>query len=224
MRRFAVKEIFRTIQGEGYHAGKRSVFVRFTGCNVWSGREEDRERDSAKGVCALWCDTDFVGTDGERGGSYTVDELLYQMHEARGDSLDTIAVFTGGEPGLQLTADLVETCQDCGFTVHVETNGSRDLPSNVDWTTLSPKPPMAVRGIALGYDEVKVVFDGTTSTPDPAEYEKYANGGSSGRLYVQPLDYGNGLMNASASACIGYVLRHPNWRMSFQMHKMLGMP
>lgn len=215
MKKYAVKECFLTLQGEGAHAGSRAVFVRFAGCNVWSGREEDRARDTAKGACARWCDTAFVGTDGHRGGLYTAEELAQVVRTTWNMAGEkALAVFTGGEPALQLDEVLVHTLQAANVKVHVETNGSHALPGAVDWVTLSPKPPMkVVQGWA---DEVKVIYP----CFDPLEYERFAGEGIS--FFVQPLDDLN--RKANLQACIDFVLKHPRWRISLQQHKILNLP
>jgi 7-carboxy-7-deazaguanine synthase len=213
---YTVKEAFLTIQGEGAWSGHRAVFVRFAGCNVWSGLERDREAHSVKGGCALWCDTDFRGTDGKNGGVYSAADLVERVVSLWTESLPPtapppVAVFTGGEPSLQLDARLVDAMKAAGVRVHVETNGTKLLPSAVDWVTLSPKPPAEV--VAQRYDEVKVVYPFC----DPAAYAKHAP-----LRFLQPLDVpGRGPTTREA---VAYVLEHPEWRLSLQTHKLIGVP
>ncbi len=215
-RLYAVKEVFMTLQGEGQWSGSAAVFCRFTGCNIWSGKEEHRERDSKKGVCAKWCDTDFVGTDGSHGGKYKVEELVKKFDELwAGDDGRKMVVFTGGEPSLQLDDELVDELRQAGWKSHVETNGYKPLPKRLDWVTLSPKPPL--KPCKQRYDEVKVVYDGTTNTADPLEYYSFAR-----NRYVQPLDGPE--QEASLAACLAYVQQYSAWRLTLQTHKILGVP
>lgn len=213
MSKYAIKEAFLTIQGEGYHAGRRAVFVRFSGCNVWSGREQDRERDAAKGLCARWCDTDFNGTDGTHGGKYTADQLAALVVNLWNHHTPPTVVFTGGEPSLWLDENLMDALDAAEvFSIHVETNGSNELPSRVDWVTLSPKPPMRV--VQQHYDEVKVIYP----IFNPLEYQDMAK-----HRFVQPLD-ADDHGDAAVKACINFVMRNPLWRMSLQTHKIVGVP
>jgi 7-carboxy-7-deazaguanine synthase len=213
---YAVKEMFYTLQGEGAHAGTPAVFVRLTGCNLWSGREADRERDAAKGVCARWCDTDFRGTDGAHGGRYTAPDLVrvaVALWPAP-SGLKT-AVLTGGEPTLQLDAALVSAFHDAGFRVHVETNGTGTVPTHVDWVTVSPKPPAAPR--LQRYNEVKAVLC------DGHNVEQWAH--LAPLCYLQPLWCADERARTeNVERCIRYVMAHPHWRLSLQTHKMVGLP
>jgi len=210
---YVVKEVFYTIQGEGAHAGHPAVFVRFAGCNLWSGREEDRQRDAAKGVCALWCDTDFRGTDGENGGRYEAAELAAVAADIGRNC--GMVVLTGGEPSLQVDDALVLALSDRGFKVHVETNGTKALPPTVDWITLSPKPPAAA--VPQRYDEVKVIFGGV------GDVEQFA--WLAPRAYLQPRWFEDpSKREASVRKCAEYVLHHPRWTMGVQLHKMMGLP
>ena len=211
---YPVKEAFLTLQGEGAHAGRRAVFVRFAGCNVWSGREEHRARDTAKGCCAAWCDTAFVGTDGVNGGTYSAVQLVGVARELWGTYGRRTVVFTGGEPSLVLDRALVDEFHDAGFLVHVETNGSKELPRGCDWVTLSPKPPMEV--VHQQYDEVKVVYP----VIDPVPWEAYAP-----MHFVQPLDEANeNHREANVRDAIDFVMKHPRWRLGAQNHKSWGLP
>jgi len=215
---YAVKEVFVTIQGEGTWSGSKAVFVRLSGCNIWTGREEHRERDSAKGVCALWCDTDFVGTDGINGGKYnecSLVELCDNLWDA--SEGNKIVVFTGGEPSLQLTEELVQEFLEYGWRVHVETNGARCLPPNVTWACLSPKPPFVP--YKQRYDEIKVPYDGTKRTANPLNYQDNTR---EINYFVQPLDLDGD--TASMRACVDFVMANPKWRVTLQSHKILGVP
>ena len=206
---YAVKEIFLTLQGEGAHAGRVAVFCRFSGCNLWSGREADR--DSA--VCRF-CDTDFVGTDGTLGGRYATADQLADMIAAQwtGTSTNRYTVLTGGEPLLQLDEGLVAALHGEGFQIALETNGTLPVPPGVDWICVSPKadaPLAQARG-----QELKLVYpqDGV----DPARFEAMAFE----RFSLQPMD-GPDVIENTARA-IDYCLRHPQWRLSLQTHKTIG--
>lgn len=204
---FYVKEIFLTLQGEGFHVGTVAVFCRFSGCNVWSGIEQHRERDARNGVCARWCDTDFRGQDGPNGGKFDAAHLVAKILEIAGKC--RVVVFTGGEPGLQMTDDLVKECHAAGLKVCVETNGSRLLPSGIDWICLSPKPPMPV--VEQRYDEVKVVYPSV----EPTEWATVAP-----HRFIQPQ---HGSPDAT-NACIEFLKENSDWRLSIQTHKLLSIP
>ena len=221
---YTVKEIFITLQGEGYWSGSKALFVRFSGCNIWSGRPETREKDSAKGLCAKWCDTDFVGTNGINGGKYTVEQLVAKCNEVWTEAspkeliCSRRVVFTGGEPSLQLGFDLVQEFKCNGWFTHVETNGYKVLPSNLDWICLSPKPPLMP--IKQRYDEVKVPYNGTDETANPLEYAEFAN-----HKFIQPLDLKDDAVNLiSNKACIEFIMQNPEWRVTLQTHKYLNLP
>lgn len=211
MKRYAIHEVFRTLQGEGAHAGTPAVFVRFAGCNVWSGHPEHRERDTAKGVCAAWCDTEFRGTEGENGGVLTGSDLARRVLDIWNRPTPVIAVCTGGEPALQLDADLVAAFHAERIRVHVETNGSKVLPFALDWVTLSPKPPMLV--VSQHYDEVKVIYPAGI---DPLPYGHFAE-----IRFVQPLD--DLARKLNTDRCVDFVMAHPGWRLSLQTHKDIGL-
>ncbi len=204
---YTVKEIFYTLQGEGVHTGRAAVFCRFAGCNLWSGQERDR----ATAVCQF-CDTDFVGTDGDGGGKFaTADELARAVAEKwpASDAGKRFVVCTGGEPLLQLDAALIDALHRQNFVIAIETNGTVAVPDGVDWVCVSPKanaPLVVTRG-----DELKVVYPQTT---DPAVYEglEFAN------WFIQPMD---GPAEA-VGAAIRYCAEHPRWRLSLQTHKLIG--
>ena len=215
---YAVKEVYPSIQGEGFYAGIACVFLRFSGCNAWSGREQDRERDVEKACCARWCDTDFVGIDGTGGGRYLSAEKLADVVErVWGEEREYRAVVaTGGEPSLQLDDALVGELLSRGFRVHVETNGTRPLPPSCTWVTLSPKPPLEV--VAQRYDEVKVVYGGVGEDVD--RWRTMAKIG-----YLVPMwTESEGLRRAIAARCAAHVRRNPSWRMGAQAHKFAGLP
>jgi 7-carboxy-7-deazaguanine synthase (Cx14CxxC type) len=206
---YAVKEIFLTLQGEGGQAGRPAVFCRFAGCNLWSGREEDR----AGAVCTF-CDTDFVGMDGPGGGRFADAEALAGAIEAawRGGPADRLVVLTGGEPLLQLDGALIAALHARGFSLALETNGTLAAPDGVDWICVSPKadaPLAQTRG-----QELKLVFP--QAGVDPARFEGLAFE----RFLLQPMDGPD--REANTAAAIAYCLAHPRWRLSVQTHKYIG--
>jgi 7-carboxy-7-deazaguanine synthase len=206
---YAVKEIFLTLQGEGAQAGRPAVFCRFAGCNLWSGREADR----AAAQCTF-CDTDFVGTDGTRGGSYRDAAALADViaDEWGPPRAHRFAVLTGGEPLLQVDAALLDALHARGFTVAVETNGTLEPPAGLDWICVSPKAGAPLR-IRAGH-ELKLVY------PQPDAPPEAFAGLAFERFSLQPMD-GPALADNTARA-IDYCLRHPQWRLSLQTHKTLG--
>ena len=207
---YAVKEIFLTLQGEGVQAGRRAVFCRFSGCNLWSGREQDR----AKAVCRF-CDTDFVGTDGTLGGKYVDAAALVQVIAAswgKGEG-DRFVVLTGGEPMLQVDAALIDALHGAGFTIAIETNGTHAVPRNIDWICVSPKAGSDL--VQTSGDELKLVWPQSGSDLDRLVSLDFAH-----RL-IQPLDDANAADNVRA--CIDLVLGDPRWRLSVQTHKALGL-
>ena len=207
---YSVKEIFLTLQGEGGQAGKAAVFCRFSGCNLWSGREQDR----ATAVCTF-CDTDFIGTDGEGGGKFTEPEALARAASAQwlGNG-DRLVVVTGGEPLLQLDAPLIAAFKAEGFAIAVETNGTLAAPPGIDCICVSPKANAPV--IQTHGQELKLVWPQMDVDP-----EAFA-GLDFERFYLQPMD-GPG-REANTQACVAYCLSHPQWRLSVQTHKYLGLP
>lgn len=208
---YSVKEIFLTLQGEGGQAGRAAVFCRFTGCNLWSGREQDR----AGAVCAF-CDTDFVGTDGEGGGRFASAEALAEAvaRTWRGGPEDRLVVCTGGEPLLQLDAPLIAALKARGFSIAVETNGTIAAPPGLDWICVSPKADTALT--QTSGQELKLVHP--QAGVDPARFE----GLDFERFYLQPMDGPD--REANTAACVAYCLSHPRWRLSVQTHKYLGLP
>jgi 7-carboxy-7-deazaguanine synthase len=208
---YAVKEIFYTLQGEGANAGRAAVFCRFAGCNLWSGREVDRETAECR-----FCDTDFVGTDGAGGGKFRDAAALALAVEAAwaGGEKDRFVVLTGGEPALQVDAPLLAALHEHKFTIAIETNGTLPLPAGIDWICMSPK---AGTEIALkAGDELKIVYpqDGL----DPASFTAL----DFKRRYVSPMD--GPRLAENTDAAVAYVKAHPSWRLSVQTHKRIGIP
>lgn len=211
---FAVKEIYYTLQGEGVHTGRPAVFCRFSGCNLWTGRESDRGR----AVCQF-CDTDFVGTDGVRGGKYeSATCLAKQIAEAWPERLDVshqrFVVCTGGEPLLQMDQQLVDELHALQFEIAIETNGTLPPPSDVDWLSVSPK--VRAECVVQSGDELKLVFPQYGC--DPRDYE----GLQFRHFYLQPMDGPN--VDENVRLATEYCLEHPRWRLSLQTHKILGLP
>jgi 7-carboxy-7-deazaguanine synthase len=206
---YAVKEIFLTLQGEGLQAGRRAVFLRFAGCNLWSGRELDR----AEAQCRF-CDTDFVGTDGEQGGRYSAAELAGRVREAWGEGERPLVVVTGGEPMLQLDSGLIDALHDARFEIAVETNGTLPAPAGLDWICVSPKAGTEV--VQRSGDELKLVWPQAGIDPEDLLGWDFRH------FLIQPLDGPD--REASTAAAIDYVLHHPRWRLALQTHKLLGLP
>ncbi|NOG69527.1 7-carboxy-7-deazaguanine synthase [Roseicella sp. DB1501] len=208
---YAVKEIFPTLQGEGGQAGRAAVFCRFAGCNLWSGREEDR----AAAVCRF-CDTDFVGLDGEGGGRFADAAALAAAILAawRGGAEGRHVVFTGGEPLLQLDPPLIAAMHDAGFAISVESNGTIAPPPGIDWLCVSPKagaPLRATRG-----EELKLVYPQPGLLPEAVAHLDFRH------FFLQPMDGSD--RAAHTAAAVAYCLRHPRWRLSLQTHKLIGIP
>ena len=207
---YAVKEIFMTLQGEGAHAGRAAVFCRFSGCNLWSGREQDR----SAAICQF-CDTDFVGLDGTLGGRYaTASELADTIaSQWTGGERGRYTILTGGEPLLQVDEDLVAALHARGFEIGIETNGTLAPPAGIDWICVSPK---AGAELVLRHGhELKLIYpqDGA----QPADFEGLAFD----RFSLQPMDGPN--VTANTARATEYCLTHPQWRLSLQTHKMIGM-
>jgi len=205
---YAVKEIFLTLQGEGAHAGRAAVFCRFAGCNLWSGREQDR----ATATCRF-CDTDFVGTDGTLGGRYiSADELADTITAQWVGAADRYTVLTGGEPLLQLDTALLDALHARGFAIAIETNGTIEVPTGVDWICVSPKA--GAEFVVRRGHELKLVYPQTGAQP-----EDFA-GLAFERFSLQPMDGPD--VAANTARAVDYCLRHPQWRLSLQTHKTLG--
>jgi 7-carboxy-7-deazaguanine synthase (Cx14CxxC type) len=210
---YAVKEIYYTLQGEGAHAGRAAVFLRFAGCNLWTGREQDR----ATATCTF-CDTDFVGTDGPGGGKFATPEALADAVTSRWPADDErgtrLVVCTGGEPLLQLDEPLIDALHARGFEVAVETNGTQPAPSGLDWICVSPKaqaPLVLTRG-----DELKLVYPQATAMPEGFAALEFRH------FFLQPMDGPEASRNTALAA--QYCLSHPQWRLSVQTHKAIGLP
>lgn len=211
MKNYKVKELFFTLQGEGFHAGRPAVFCRFTGCNLWTGREEDRD----KAVCQF-CDTDFIGTDGENGGKYSADELADKILSLWPDvsAGKPFVVCTGGEPLLQLDEPLIEALHKRGLEVAVETNGTVEAPKGIDWLCVSPKADSEI--VLTAGDELKLVYPQETAMPDRFESFQFS------QYYLQPMDGPEVLENTQA--CLQYIFKNPKWSLSVQTHKWLNIP
>ena len=207
---YAVKELFLTLQGEGVQAGSRAVFLRFAGCNLWSGREVDR----AEAQCTF-CDTDFVGTDGEGGGKFAGAEALAEAVERRWGqgSASRLVVITGGEPMLQLDSALVDALHARGFRVAIETNGTLPVLDGLDWVCVSPKAGTDV--VQRSGDELKLVWP--QPGIDPAELESW----KFDHFLVQPMDCAE--RQSAIDAAIALAMERPKWRLSLQAHKAAGL-
>jgi len=206
---YAVKEIFLTLQGEGAQAGRRAVFCRFAGCNLWSGREADR----AAAQCRF-CDTDFTGTDGPGGGRFaSADALAEAIAACWGPAQDhRFVVCTGGEPLLQLDEPLTLALHARGFTIAIETNGTQPVVPGVDWVCVSPKAG-AETCLRAGH-ELKLVFPQPDLPPDAVE------GWAFDHFFLQPMDGPDRVANTAAA--VAWCLAHPRWRLSLQTHKLIG--
>jgi 7-carboxy-7-deazaguanine synthase (Cx14CxxC type) len=211
---YAVKEIYYTIQGEGVHTGRPAIFCRFAGCNLWTGREEDR----AQATCRF-CDTDFVGTDGPGGGKFSSAAELAQAVRAKWPiqapaSSRAFVVCTGGEPLLQLDESLVQAFHSCDIEVAIETNGTRLPPASVNWICVSPKIGAAL--VLRAGNELKLVYPQVGGEPEQFEQLKFEN------FYLQPMDGREQEHNTQLA--MRYCLEHPQWRLSLQTHKFLNIP
>lgn len=224
---YAVKEVYYTLQGEGYHSGRPAVFLRFSGCNLWSGREEDRE----SAICRF-CDTDFFGTDGPGGGMFeraedlarhaasVWDSVASGEEDARTFSKESEAslsrrfiVCTGGEPLLQLDVGLVRALHDAGFEIAIETNGTIVPPPDIDWICVSPKSDAPL--VLTTGNEMKLVFPQNGAPPDLYDELNFSH------FYLQPMDGMD--LSANTQTAIEYCLKYPRWKLSLQVHKLLGL-
>jgi len=207
---YLVKEAFLTLQGEGAQAGRAAVFCRFAGCNLWTGREEHR----AMAVCQF-CDTDFVGTDGDGGGKFaTAEGLADQVAAVWGEAEPRLVVVTGGEPMLQLDSDLVAALHTRGFRIAVESNGTLAATPGIDWLCISPKAGTEV--LQRSGDELKLVWP--QEGIDPTELE----GWDFDHFLVQPMDCAT--RDAAVEAAVKLAMERPRWRLSLQAHKVVGLP
>ena len=206
---YSVKEIYLTLQGEGFHTGKHAVFCRFTGCNLWTGLEKDRK----KAICTF-CDTDFVGTDGLNGAKYSSAELLAEKIDElwQKDLKDKLVVFTGGEPLLQLNKKLIDLLHAKKFKIAVETNGTIMPPENIDWICVSPKKGAKFK-LKHG-NELKLVYPQDDFSPKLFENFDFDH------FFLQPMDGKNLQRNILQS--VSYCVENPLWRLSLQTHKIMG--
>ncbi len=209
--KYKIKEIYYTLQGEGAQSGRPAVFCRFTGCNLWTGREKDRE----KAICQF-CDTDFRGMDGENGGSYTAEELVLKCRSLWPINSDEkpYIVCTGGEPALQLNKKLVDCFHQYNCVLAIETNGTVELPAHIDWICVSPK--MGSELIVTKGHEMKLVYPQIGSDPEvfaAMDFEYF---------YLQPME--SPTLQENIRASIEYCKQHPKWRLSLQTHKILDIP
>ncbi|MCP4873210.1 MAG: 7-carboxy-7-deazaguanine synthase [Proteobacteria bacterium] len=210
---YSLKEIFFTLQGEGRQAGRAAVFARFAGCNLWSGREQDR----ASAPC-WFCDTDFIGTDGPGGGKFTTATDLAAAvrtcwDEGGGPGGVPLVVFTGGEPMLQLDDAAIDAVHAAGVSIAIETNGTIPVPRSIDWICVSPKPNSEV--VQRSGDELKLVYPHQVTPDEVADWDFT-------HFYLQPLDGPE--RTAHTDACVAYCRAHPKWRLSLQTHKLIGIP
>lgn len=205
---YAVKEIYYTIQGEGFHTGRPAVFCRFSGCNLWSGREEDR----SKAICQF-CDTNFWGTDGENGGKYSLFELVELIYSLYPENQPgPYVVCTGGEPALQVDEALVQALQEKGFEVAIETNGTHKLPAALDWVCMSPKANTNI--IVDKGDEIKIVIPQRGIDPRDFENLKFKH------FFVQAME--SEQWDDNIKHAVDFAMQNPKWRLSVQTHKYLG--
>jgi len=211
---YSVKEIFYTLQGEGAHTGRPAVFCRFAGCNLWSGREQDR----AKAVCRF-CDTDFRGTDGENGGKYCTaadlaDQIASAWPQGTNGTARPFVVCTGGEPLLQLDEELVDALHARGFEVAVETNGTKAAPRGLDWICVSPKVDAEL--VLRSGNELKLVYPQERALTERFEELRFDH------FFLQPMDGPD--REEHTRRTVDYCKAHPRWRLSLQTHKLLGIP
>lgn len=205
---YSVKEVFYTLQGEGYHAGRPAVFCRFSGCNFWNGKEEDRP----SAICTF-CDTDFVGTDGQHGGKYSAKELAGLInHKWPIGQPNKFVVCTGGEPLLQLDDALISGLHQNGFEIAVESNGSVEAPEGIDWLTISPKTLKLFR--QQHGQELKLVYPQADLHPHQFEDLDFDH------FYIQPMDGEHIELNTKLA--VDFCMKHPKWKLSLQTHKYLG--
>ncbi len=216
MTTYSVKEAYLTLQGEGAQTGRTAVFLRFAGCNLWSGLEKDR----ASAVCSF-CDTDFVGTDGENGGKFTsadalADHVSKLWNGASQTDTAPYIVCTGGEPLLQLDKDLILALKAKGFEIGVETNGTIEAPEGLDWICVSPKANAALKQVSGS--ELKLVYPQDEAEAQPERFETL----QFDHFFLQPKDDTRQAEHIAAAAA--YCMKHPKWRLSLQTHKLIGLP
>ena len=209
--KYSVKEIYYTLQGEGYHTGRPAVFIRFSGCNLWTGHEKDRS-----GAICNWCDTDFVGTNGINGGKFSAGEITNIIDSLWKGNVQTepYVICTGGEPLLQMDESLIKAIHKAGFEIGLETNGTMIPPDGIDWICVSPKANADL--VLKNGNELKVVYPQCGMNPRMHEKLKFDH------FYIQPMDGINQKNNVKRSE--KFVLDHPKWKLSLQTHKILGIP
>ncbi|MBP03008.1 MAG: 7-carboxy-7-deazaguanine synthase [Rhodospirillaceae bacterium] len=210
--KYSIKEMHYTLQGEGARSGRAAVFCRFSGCNLWSGREKDR----TKAICNF-CDTDFVGTNGHKGGVYKdANSLAAKIAENWPKQINSkpYVVFTGGEPLLQLNQPLISAMHERYFEIAIETNGTIAVPNNINWVCVSPK--RGSKQIVLKGNELKLIYPQQGIDIDHLESLEFEH------LFIQPMDNKNYTQNLSDS--VDFCLKNPRWRLSIQTHKILGIP
>ena len=208
---YTIKEIYYTLQGEGFHTGRPAVFLRFAGCNLWSGLEKDR-----KDAICDWCDTDFVGTDGPNGGKYSAKQVakIIQGLWPKNIKEKTYLVCTGGEPLLQMDDEFISTIHDAGFEIGIETNGTKIPPAGIDWICISPKTNASF--ILKKGHELKIVFPQCGMNPRQHEGLEFEH------FFIQPMDGPKQKENIELAE--DFVAKHSNWKLSLQTHKILGIP
>ena len=209
--KYSVKEIYYTLQGEGYHTGRPAVFIRFSGCNLWTGHEKDRS-----GAICNWCDTDFVGTNGINGGKFSAEEITNIINSLWKGNVQTepYVICTGGEPLLQMDESLIKAIHKAGFEIGLETNGTMIPPDGIDWICVSPKANADL--VLKNGNELKVVYPQCGMNPRMHEKLKFDH------FYIQPMDGIDQKDNIKRSE--KFVLDHPKWKLSLQTHKILGIP
>ncbi len=215
---YAVKEMFYTLQGEGANAGRPAVFCRFAGCNLWSGREQDRP----DAVCSF-CDTDFVGTNGVNGAKFKTSEEVADKAASLWPDMtggQPLIVCTGGEPLLQIDTPLIDALHAAGFEIAIETNGTLAVPNGIDWVCVSPKADAEL--VQTTGDEIKLVYPQAKAMPERFEHLAFRH------FFLQPMD-GLGpdrleVRNSNTQATLDYCLKHPKWRLGLQTHKILDIP
>lgn len=208
---YAVKELFYTLQGEGFHSGRPAVFCRFSGCNLWNGREEDRN----EAVCKF-CDTDFFGIDGQNGGKYTAAALREKITSLwqGAESEELFLVCTGGEPLLQMDEALIKHLHESDIRIAIETNGTIAVPSGIDWVCVSPKANAKV--VINRADELKLVYPQAEVEAQPEKYRDF----NADHFYLQPMDSDE--LQDNTRKTLQYCMHHPRWSLSIQTHKILG--
>lgn len=206
---YSIKEVFLTLQGEGFHAGKTAIFVRFSGCNLWNGKEKDRQTAQCN-----FCDTDFIGTNGLGGGKFENAQALVTHCDSfwKGSEEHKFCVLTGGEPLLQLDKSLIDAFHNAGYTIAIETNGTIDRPEGIDWICVSPKINTPLK-VNTG-DELKFIYPQKYLQPELFENMSFNH------FSLQPMD--NAYYKENLSLAIDYCLTHPQWRLSLQTHKIMN--